>query len=304
MERMTSRLRALLRRPGLVVAPACFDAFTARLVARTGFPCAALGGFALGAESAISEPLLTMTEVVEAARRITAVADIPLIVDAGAGYGEPLHTMRTVRELERAGVAACHIEDQVFPKRAHYHRDYREHTIPADDMAAKITFACQARTDPDFVVIARTDAMRTHGYAEGIRRARLYAEAGADLVMLFPNDADEARRAPRESPIPLVYVNSVGNRVGRPIFTTKELEDLGYKVAYDAIGLIVATYQAVVTVLSRLKETGAVGLGAAEAQSARKAIESLIGLDEHYRVEEQTVERSGGGPAAPPAAAE
>jgi methylisocitrate lyase len=294
MERMTTRLRALIRGPGLIVAPACFDPFTARLVARAGFPCAALGGFVLGAESAISEPLLTMTEVVEAARRITGVIDIPLVVDAGAGYGEPLHTMRTVRELERAGVAACHIEDQVFPKRAHYHRDYREHIIPAEEMAAKIRFACQARSDSDFVVIARTDAMKTHGYAEGIRRTRLYAEAGADLVMLFPNDADEARRAPRDSPIPLVYVNSVGNRVGRPIFTTKELEDLGYKIAYEAISLVVVTYRAVETALSRLKEIGTVGLEAAEAQSARTAIESLIGLDDHYRVEEQTVERSGG----------
>lgn len=291
MERITSRLRALIRRPGLIVAPACFDPFTARIAARTGFPCLALGGFALGAGSAITEPLLTMSEVVEAARRITGVIDIPLIVDAGAGYGDPLHTMRTVRELERAGVAACHIEDQIFPKRAHYHRDYREHTIPAEELAAKIRFACQARTDPDFVIIARTDAMKTDGYAEGIRRAVLCAEAGADLVMLFPNDADEARRAPRDCPVPLVYVNSVGNRVGRPLFTTKELEDLGYKIAYDATGVVIVTYRAVEAALSRLKETGSVGLDAADAQVGRKAIESLIGLDEHYRVEEETVER-------------
>lgn len=292
MERMTTRLRALIRRPGLVVAPACFDPFTARIGARLGFPCLALGGFALGAGSAITEPLLTMSEVVEAARRITSVVDIPLIVDAGAGYGDPLHTMRTVRELERAGVAACHIEDQVFPKRAHYHRDYREHTIPADEMAAKIRFACAARTDPDFVIIARTDTMKTEGYAEGIRRAALCAEAGADMVMLFPNDLDEARRAPKDCPVPLVYVNSAGNRVGRPLFTTKELEDLGYKIAYEATSVVIVAYRAVETALSRLKERGTVGLDPAEAQAARKAIETLIGLEEHYRVEEQTVERS------------
>ena len=146
-----------------------------------GFECIALGGYALGAASAISEPLMTMTEVVDAARRITWCVDVPLIVDAATGFGEPLHVMRAVREFERAGVAAIHIEDQIFPKRAHYHRDYREHTVSAEEMIDKVRFACQAREDPDFAIIARTDTMRTEGYEEGIRRARLYAEAGADL---------------------------------------------------------------------------------------------------------------------------
>ena len=124
---------------------------------------------------------------------------MPLIVDAATGFGDPLHVMRTVREFERAGVAAIHIEDQVFPKRAHYHRDYLEHTVSAEEMVDKVRFACQARQDPDFVIIARTDTMRTEGYEEGIRRARLYAEAGADMVMLFPNTAEEAARAPEAS---------------------------------------------------------------------------------------------------------
>src|SRR6266542_2827176 len=192
MESMATRFRTLVARPGLIVAPACFDPLTARIAAGVGFECIALGGYALGAASAISEPLLTMTEVVDAARRITSVVEVPLIVDAATGFGDPLHVMRTVRELEHAGVAAIHIEDQVFPKRAHYHRDYREHTISAEEMADKVRFACQARQDPDFVIIARTDSMRTDGYDEGVRRARLYAEAGADLVMLFPNAAEEA----------------------------------------------------------------------------------------------------------------
>ncbi len=135
MERATTRLRRAIERPGLIVAPVCFDPLTARIAAEVGFACVALGGYALGSSLVVSEPLLTMTEVIDAARRITAVVDLPLIVDAGTGYGDPLHVMRTVREFERAGVAAIHIEDQVFPKRAHYHRDYREHTIPAEEMA-------------------------------------------------------------------------------------------------------------------------------------------------------------------------
>ena len=108
MESMTSRLRQLLARPGTIVAPACFDPLTARIAAATGFECIALGGYALGSASAISEPLMTMTEVVDAAQRITACVDVPLIVDAATGFGDPLHVMRAVREFEQAGVAAIH----------------------------------------------------------------------------------------------------------------------------------------------------------------------------------------------------
>ena len=293
MERMTTRLRGLIERPGLIVTPVCFDPLTARIAAETGFECIALGGYALGSHLAASEPLLTMTEVVDTARRIVGAVDIPLVVDAGTGYGDPLHVTRTVREFERAGVAAIHIEDQVFPKRAHYHRDYREHTISAEEMVEKIRFACQARRDPDFVLIARTDTMRTHGYEEGVRRANLYAEAGADMVMLFPNTAEEAQRAPRECNVPLIYVNSSGNRVGRPVYPTSELEAMGYKMDADAISVIIATYQAVSGLLRRLKETGVTGLDPAEAIATRKAIEDTIDLEEYYRIEEQTVERGG-----------
>ena len=292
MERSTTRLRRLMARPGLITAPVCFDPLSARLVEETGFECAALGGYALGSHLAASEPLLTMTEVVDAARRIAGAVSIPLIVDAGTGYGDPLHVMRTVREFERAGVAAIHIEDQVFPKRAHYHRDYREHTIPADEMVTKIRYAVRARQDPEFVIVARTDTMRTDGYAEGVRRAQLYVEAGADMVMLFPNTREEAERAPRDCGVPLMYVNSAGNRVGRPVFNTAELDAMGYKCVGDAISFIIAAYQGVRTALEQLKATGYTGLDPERAIATRKAIETTIGLDQAYEVEEQTVERA------------
>ena len=291
MERITTRLRRRMAEPGLIVVPYCFDPLTARIAARLGFECVGVGGYVLGAALATSEPLMTMTELVEHSARIARSVDVPLKVDAGAGYGDPLHVMRTVRELEAAGVAAVHIEDQVFPKRALYHRDYQEHTIPAEEMATKIRYACQARRDKDFVIIARTDAMQTHGYAEGVRRANLYAEAGADAVMLFPNNADEARRAPKDCHVPLNYVISWGNRVGRPVYTTAELEDMGYKLATDAVSTVLASYRAVHDALTSLKQTGSTNLGAEQAVAARKAIEDTIGLEEYYRVEEETVER-------------
>ncbi len=292
MERMTSRLRRLISEGGLIQAPSCYDPLTARIAVQEGFPCVALGGYALGAHLTTTEPLLTMTEVVEAAGRIASSIDAPLVVDGGAGFGEPLHTMRTVRELERAGVAAVHIEDQIFPKRAHYHREYREHTIPAGELADKIRFACQARQDPDFVIIARTDAIQTEDFEEGMHRARLCAKAGADMVMLFPRDDEEARRAPRECDVPLVYVNSIGNRAGRPYYSADQLTELGYRMVVDAISSVVVVSSAIRDLFARLRETGLAGIEPSTAIETRRALEVIIGLDEHYRIEEQTVERN------------
>jgi len=294
--RPTRRFRELVARGRLVTAPVCFDALSARVAAEVGLECVALGGYALGATLGVSEPLLTLTETIEAARRITATVPLPLIVDADAGFGEPLHTMRAVREFERTGVAAIHIEDQLFPKRAHYHRDYQEQIVPADDMARKIAFACQTRQDPDFTIIARTDAMRTHGYAEGVRRANLYAASGADLIMLFPNDLAEAERAPRDCEAPLVYVNSPGNRVGRPVLDGETLQRFGYRVVLDATSTLIASYRAVRQALERLKRTAISEADLRAAIAVRKAIEDTIGLDDLYRIEEQSVDLSAGNP--------
>src|SRR5713101_2190078 len=211
MKKMTTIFREMLQAPGIIHAPIAYDPLTARIAEQVGFRALDLGGYALGASSCVSEPLLSLEEVLTATRRITAAVAIPLMVDGGAGYGDPVHVIRTVRELERAGAAAVHIEDQVFPKRIHYHKGV-EHVIPADEMCQKIRAAVRARRDPDFVIAARTDAMISDSFAEGVRRANMYVEAGADMVMLFPNTIEEARRAPVEARSPLIFVNSEGNR--------------------------------------------------------------------------------------------
>jgi methylisocitrate lyase len=289
MKRMTAVFRELLAAPGIIHAPIAHDPLTARIAQRVGFRCLDLGGYALGASSCVPEPLLSLEEVLIATRRITAAVDIPLMVDGGAGFGDPTHVIRAVRELERAGAAAVHIEDQVYPKRIHYHKGI-EHVIPAEEMCEKIQYAVRARRDPEFVIAARTDAMRTHDYAEGIRRANLYVQAGADMVMIFPNTAEEARRAPGEVRAPLIYVNSEGNRLKRPLFAIEELEAAGYKMANDAIGAITVMYESIYGLFSRLKQTGRTGLDQATAIKNRKDIEDTIGLDEYYRIEAETVE--------------
>jgi 2-methylisocitrate lyase-like PEP mutase family enzyme len=289
MKAMTTVFREMLASPGIIHAPIAHDPLTAKIAQRVGFRCLDLGGYALGASSCVPEPLLSLEEVLIATRRITAAVEIPLMVDGGAGFGDPTHVIRAVRELERAGAAAVHIEDQVYPKRIHYHKGI-EHVISAEEMCEKIQYAARARRDPDFVIAARTDAMRTHDYAEGIRRANLYVQAGADMVMIFPNTVEEALRAPGEVRAPLIYVNSEGNRLKRPIFAIEHLEVAGYKMVNDAIGAITVMYESIYELFSRLKQTGRTGLDQTTAIKNRKDIEDTIGLDEYYRIEAETVE--------------
>jgi methylisocitrate lyase len=289
VKRMTTAFREMLQASGIIHAPIAYDPLTARIAEQVGFRCLDIGGYALGASSCVPEPLLSLEEVVTATRRMTAAVAIPVMVDGGAGYGDAAHVIRTVQELERAGAAAVHIEDQVYPKRIHYHKGV-EHVIPAEEMCQKIRCAVRARRDPDFIIAARTDAMRTDGFAEGVRRANLYAEAGAEMVMLFPNTPEEARKAPTEVHAPLIYVNSEGNRLGRPIFAVGELETMGYKMVNDAISAITVMFKSVKELFLRLKETGGTGMDQAIFTGIRKEIEDTIGLEEYYRIEEQTVE--------------
>ncbi|MEQ1472941.1 MAG: isocitrate lyase/PEP mutase family protein [Candidatus Acidiferrum sp.] len=286
---MTAVFREMLSSPGIIHAPIAYDPLSAKIAERVGFRALDIGGYALGASSCLPEPLLSLEEVAMATRRMTAAVSIPVMVDAGAGYGDAVHVIRTVQLLEHAGAAAVHIEDQVFPKRVHYHKG-QEHVIPAAEMCEKIRCATSSRRDPAFVIAARTDAMRTDGFSEGVRRANLYAEAGADMIMIFPNTVEEARQAPREIRTPLIYVNSEGNRLNRPIFGIRELEDMGYKMANDAISAITVMFKSVKELFVRLKETGQTGMDQEVFRKVRKEIEDTIGLEEYYRIEEKTVE--------------
>ena len=248
----------------------------------------ALGGYAVGAHLAITEPLASLDEFARITRSISLVSGLPIMVDAGAGYGEPLHVMHTVRVLEQAGAASIHLEDQYFPKHVRYHQGI-EDVIPAEEMVKKLRAALAARSDPDFLVVARTDAMRTDGYDEGIRRARLYVEAGAEAIMLFPNDEAETKAAPKDLPgVPLVYVNSTGNSFGRGVFPAGQLQEWGWKIVYDAISSVNVTARAMREYLATLKATGESGLEVKSVTKVRREVERTIGLEALYKVEEKT----------------
>lgn len=288
----TKTLRDALNSDRMLMVTNAYDAFTGRLAQRAGFDLIGIGGYQLGSHLCTSEPLLTLTEIAETTREIARSVSIPLTVDCGAGFGEPLHVMRTVREIEAAGASAITIEDQIFPKRVHYHRDYRERTIPADDMVDKVKAMVQARINPDFVIMGRTDAMKTESFGEGMRRVNLYLEAGADVVKIFPNTLEEAKQAPKEAIGPLYYVNGVGNRVGRPVLTRSMAEDLGYRFLSDAVGTLQCLTRAVNDYYRHWIETGTSPISHEEAIKIRKDVEDVTGLEEMYKIEEKTTERN------------
>ena len=284
------KFRELVSSPRFIMALGIWDAYTARVAESLGIECVHLGGYQLGVHYVTSEPLMTLTELVTMSRYITSAVQIPLVVDAGAGFGEPLHVMRTVKELEKAGVAALHIEDQIYPKRVHYHKGV-EHVVSEEEMVLKIKAAVAARTDPDLMIIARTDAMRTDGYAEGVRRANLYLEAGAEMVMIFPNTLEEARRAPHEIKGLVCYTNSEGNRLERPLFTAKEFQELGYKLSTYPTALLCPVTQEIKRVITNMVTKGESGLPQDKMILWRKEVEDLIRLDEYYKIESETVEK-------------
>jgi len=288
----TAELRRLLAEERFIDMPVAYDPLGGRLIESIGFKTVYNGGFVTGASRCTSEPLLTMDEQVRSAGDIAKAVTVPVVADAGAGFGEPLHAMRTVREFIHAGVAGVHIEDQLYPKRAHYHK-YVAHVIPRQEFVDKIRFACRQRdeSDKDFVIIARSDSCRFEGLEEAIARINLAAEAGADMGMIFPRTLEETRQATKLAKIPLVYVRSLGNRDERPTPSSAQLAEMGYKACIDALLYLLVGFHYAKRALSELKEKGEYsGLGRDDCIAARHEIETLVGLDRFYEIEEETVE--------------
>jgi len=292
-KRPAARLRALLGAGRFVDLPSAFDPITARLAQDLGYAGVYNGGFVTGASSCIGEPLLTMSEQIGLAASLARAVDIPVVMDAGAAWGEPLHAMRTVRECIRAGLSGIHIEDQHYPKRAGYHAGGAR-VIPLPDFRDKIRYACRQRDalDADFVIIARSDACRSLGLKEAMKRVHAGADAGADLGMLFPRTHEEAVRAPKLARVPLVYVQSRGNRDGRPVYNAAQIADMGYAMCIDAILAIGVHFHHMRAALLERRRTGDyTGLTHDQIVTARAQAERLIGLDDAYRIERETVDR-------------
>jgi 2-methylisocitrate lyase-like PEP mutase family enzyme len=251
--KQTQALRALLDEAGLIVAPGVYDGLTARMAQQAGFPALYMTGAGTAAARGFPDyGLLTLSEMVENAGVIARSAAVPLIADADTGFGNELNVTRTVREYEQRGVAAIHIEDQVMPKKCG-HLDGKE-LVPREDFIAKIRAAVAARNDPQFVVIARTDARAVEGFDEAIWRANAAIEAGADMAFVeAAQGLDEVAAVPRLVQGPCLLNIVRGGKT--PDVHLDEVEQMGYRMAILPSLLIGAVAQACEAALVSLRET-------------------------------------------------
>jgi 2-methylisocitrate lyase-like PEP mutase family enzyme len=250
-----AKFRELIDGDGLVVCPGVVDALYARLAERAGFELVYATGAGI-ANSHLGVPdlgLLTMTELLEISRRIAYAVDIPVLADIDTGYGGALNVYRTVTDFEAAGVAGVQIEDQVNPKRCGHFSD--KQVVSLGEMLERITAARQARGDGNLVIVARTDAVSTHGLGEAIRRANAFVEAGADLIFVeAPENLEDLAGIPGEVAAP-VLVNMVeGGRT--PPLPPAQLEEMGYRVALYANAILRVALAAASDALGVLRQTG------------------------------------------------
>ncbi|HEY8450137.1 MAG TPA: oxaloacetate decarboxylase [Bacillota bacterium] len=284
--RPTTRLRQLLAEPGLIMAPGAIDAMVARLVERAGFPAVYMTGGGTALKSGFPDVgLLTVNEMVENAAFIAAAVDIPVIADADTGYGNPVTLRRAVREFERAGVAAIHLEDQVWPKKCGHLLGKR--LIPVREMCNKIASAVEARSDPDFVIIARCDALLVTGLDDALARGRAYVEAGADVLFIeSPRSLAEIEAIAQAfaGVVPLLFNVSASGKT--PFLDRAELERLGYKIAIYPNFATLAMMKAARRVLERLRQTGSVTAILSDCDTFADFVD-LAGLPEVQALEER-----------------
>jgi 2-methylisocitrate lyase-like PEP mutase family enzyme len=224
-----------------------------------------------------------MTEMVDNATAIAQAVDIPLIADADTGFGNAINVRRTVREYERAGVAAIHIEDQVFPKKCGHLEGKR--LIPKEEMVQKVRAACEARRDPDFMIIARCDALAVSGMDEALDRARAYAEAGADILFVeAPRTMHDVETIAKSFTIPLLYNMSTSGK--SPFLSADELTRIGYRLMIIPNFTTVAAYRAVEEVLADIKKSGSAA-GIVDRCASFAEFMDLAGLPEVQQAEER-----------------
>ena len=250
-----SRFRQMLQEPGIIMAPGAYDCLTAKIIQQAGFPAV----YMTGAGTSVAQlgypdlALATMTEMVANAAMIAAAVDVPVIADADTGYGGVLNVQRTVRQYQLAGVAAIHIEDQEFPKRCGHLDDKR--VVPQSDMVRKIRAAVDARTDSDFTIIVRTDALAVTGWDDTMQRCQAYVEAGADVLFVEAlRTSEQAERVARNFDVPMLY-NFV--ETGKsPLLAASDLERLGFKLVIFPVSALLTVCCSILRLMRELKERG------------------------------------------------
>lgn len=285
MQSKNQRLRQLLAGEQIIRSFAPHDVFTARVLEDAGIEMLFLGGFGVSA-SVLGIPdvgLTTLTEMTEAVRRMADRLTVPLIADGDTGHGDLHNVARTVRDFERAGASGMLLEDQVAPKRCGHFSG--KDVIPADEMLDKLKVALGTRVDPDFVIIARTDARAVEGLDAAIERANRYGEAGADVCFVeAPQSADELAQVARDVPFPQL-ANMLPGGV-TPIFSADELQKLGFKIVVDPVGPLLATGHVMRQLAEAMLNEGRVDQLASQMLGFDE-VKQLLGLDEISKLKRQ-----------------
>jgi len=284
-------LKSKLHGPLPVTAPLVLNPLMARMVERMGFGAGYVGGGSTGYAKVALEANLNLTEMCQVALDIRAVSSLPLIFDGACGFGDPMHMHRTIGMAEAAGYAAIEIEDQLVPKRAHHHIGI-EHMIPVELMAAKVGEAVAARRNPEFLIIARTNAMRASNFDDALRRGEAYRLAGADLLLLSMARTPEQLRAISERlGGPLMYLAGRGGLAGLGM-SLRELGDLGYRIVADPGTALLAAFAAWQQVYSDLAEDfGSHPKHVQDWAALEHEMLDVIGLEELLEIERRTVEK-------------
>jgi carboxyvinyl-carboxyphosphonate phosphorylmutase len=286
----TTALKQMIADPEILVAPSAYDALSVRIIQSMGFKAIHLTGSGATA-SMLGLPdigLATMTEMADAARHAVAVSTVPVFGDADSGHGNALNVYRTITELERTGLAGVHLEDQPTPKRCGHYLD--KQVVSTEEMVGKIRAAVAARSDPDFQIIARTDARECIGFDEAIRRSVAYAEAGADCIFFeAPKNAEELRKIRAEVDAPLLANMVEGGKTER--LSVAELQEIGFNLVIFPLSGWMAAAVAVRQVYLELKNTGTTeGFWRREGfDMSFEELFELMGYEEQMALQEEFV---------------
>ncbi|HJU09874.1 MAG TPA: isocitrate lyase/PEP mutase family protein [Candidatus Binataceae bacterium] len=284
-----TNLREMVQGNTLVEAPLVFNPLSAELAEQAGFPALYLGGGGLGYIQCVTEANLTVTEMVRIGIDIRTVCRLPLILDGAGGFGDPMHLHRTINMVEAGGFAAIEIEDQLLPKRAHHHIGI-EHMIPAELMVAKIREAVNARRHADFLIIGRTNALRSSTMDEALRRAELYRNAGADMLFVTAQTAEHFRHLGERLAPPLVTLTTNG-QLRKMGLTRQDLKALGFRLLVDPVTPLLVFHQALKRCYQEIAGDESEGSLSSGLRAELDAVHRTIGLEHMLEIERQTVER-------------
>jgi 2-methylisocitrate lyase-like PEP mutase family enzyme len=281
-------LKELIGGNDLVVAPLALNPLMARMAEEAGFKAVYLSGGSLGWVKCVTEANLALPELAEVAVDMRAACKLPIVLDAGGGWGDPVHIHRTVALAEAAGFQAVEIEDQLLPRRMEHHIGI-DHLVPNEFFLKKLNEALAARTDPNLLIIARTNAVRVGGIDEAVRRGETYRKAGADLVFCFTRKAEELRFvAERLAPPLMMFAPADG--FGTFPLSRRELAGMGYRLAASSGTALAAMYKAIRQSYACLaNDTPDPFLGKGGADEMLKAAQKSSGFDKLLEIERRTM---------------